>query len=54
MNALAHVLAQAARLFFPVEPGFAEPPHSEPTPTFLREATPVAWFVCHCHIDAES
>lgn len=43
MNALAYVLDQAARLFFPVEPGFAEAPRSEPTPAYLVEATPVSW-----------
>jgi hypothetical protein len=43
MNALAHVLEQAERLFFPVEPGFAEPPKPAETLPFLVEATPYAW-----------
>lgn len=48
MNALAFVLEQAVRLWPSLaepttEPGFAEPPHSDPTPTYLVEATPLSW-----------
>ena len=50
MNALAVVLDQAERLFSPVEPGFAEPPKPAPTPDYLVEATPVAWFHLHPHL----
>lgn len=53
MNVLAHVLAQAERLWpelcQPVEPGFAEIPQPRPTLPYLREATPTPWFACPCH-----
>jgi hypothetical protein len=54
MNALAHVLEHAARMWPElapsVEPGFAEPPKPAETPDYLVEATPCAWFACHCHL----